>query len=313
MEKDRTLIFEKIKHLSSVEPMEGESFEKTLIRALEQMETRCKGFSEHEVELERRTKEILDVLIGYAQLQYDTKAAIDGNNQLLDGLAAGVNMLGEELKSSTVSSQEKDILLKEIHHRVKNNLQIISSLLNLQSDQIKDEFAKEKYRVSRDRIQSMALVHEKLYESDDLARIDFNEYVSSLARSLNNSYNPDLKRIALQVELDLNASERLFRIETAIPCGLILNELLSNAFKYAFPGDNSGTIKVVMRRNKRDGKLFYQMRVEDDGVGLPDELDVKNTESLGMQLVHMLSDQLGAGLTMNNGKGVCFELEFSEN
>lgn len=310
MEKQRAAILEKVRFLSAVTPADGETFEQTLLRGLEQMEKRCSSFSQHEEELENRTKEILNVLVHYAQLNYNAKATVEEKGSLIDGLAAGVNMMGEELKSSTISSHEKDILLKEIHHRVKNNLQIISSLLNLQSDQIKDEFAREKYKVSRDRIQSMALVHEKLYESENFERIDFAEYVDSLTRSLNNSYNPDMKRIAINVDMQLSNADRLFRIETAIPCGLILNELLSNCFKYAFPGNKKGRIDVLLNVSKKSGKTFHHIMVSDNGIGLPENMNVQTTESLGMQLVHMLADQLNAELKIENKNGVTFSFDF---
>ena len=159
------------------------------------------------------------------------------------------------------SLREKEALLREIHHRVKNNLQITSSLLRLQARQIDDERARALFDATQDRIRSMALVHEKLYQSTNLSRIDFAEYARGLVAEVSNSYGMDSARIQLVLDLE----PLRFEIDRAIPCGLILNELLSNAFKYAFPDDLKGSIEVSFK-TVCDGE--YVLHIADNGVGL---------------------------------------------
>ncbi len=204
----------------------------------------------------------------------------------------------------TASLREKEILLREIHHRVKNNLQIISALLHLQSDSVRDEESLSLFRVSQERIKAMALVHEKLYKSKDLASIDFGEYVENLTRHLALSYveNPD--RIVVKADADSFSLD----IEEAIPCGLIINELVSNALKHAFPGGCSGEITVSCHV---DGDCMVTIEVRDTGVGLPSELDLLDTETLGLQIVAMLVRQLRGTIEMKSENGASFMLTFN--
>jgi two-component sensor histidine kinase len=198
---------------------------------------------------------------------------------------------------------EKEVLLKEIHHRVKNNLQIISSLLNLQSDNIDLADPARTFRESQDRIRSMALVHEKLYRSGDVARIDFREYVESLTAGLYRSYFPgpgvrifaDVENVSLDIDL-------------AVSCGLIINELVSNALKYAFPEGRAGEIHVSLAG---DGDS-YTLTVSDDGVGLPPGLDFRDTPSLGLQLVNTLVGQLEGTIELDSAEGTRFKITFAE-
>jgi len=208
----------------------------------------------------------------------------------------------EKLKTSLV---EKEILLREIHHRVKNNLQIISSLLNLQSRHVKDEPALDMFHESRNRVRSMALVHEKLYKSDDLAKVDFCEYIRSLGRHLFMSYGIN----STEIDLDVSVRDVFLDINTSIPCGLIINELISNSLKHAFSGREQGKIRVVLQAEKNSK---YKLAVSDDGVGLPKGLDVTQTESLGLQLVTMLVEQLQGTLNIDNNKGTSFEIVFEK-
>jgi PAS domain S-box-containing protein len=203
------------------------------------------------------------------------------------------------------SLREKELLLQEIHHRVKNNLQVISSLLNLQSRHIQDPAILEILKESHNRVRSMALVHETLYQSGDLGRINVGEYVRRLATHLFSSYgvSPSLVRLAIQIE-DVE-----FGIDTAIPCGLFINELVSNALKHAFPGRRRGEICIELRREE-DGPFL--LKVSDDGVGLPPELDYQNTASLGLQLVTTLAAQLEGTLEYAGGSGTTFQLRFRE-
>jgi PAS domain S-box-containing protein len=199
------------------------------------------------------------------------------------------------------SLREKEVLLKEVHHRVKNNLQIISSLLNLQSKYIKDDQALEMFKESRNRIRSMTLIHEKLYRSKDLANIDVAEYIQNLSSNLFRSYSAG--RISLKTQVD----DILLGVDTAIPCGLIINELVSNSLKHAFP-DKQGEILVNLHRD--NGK--FTLIVRDDGVGFPEHVDFRNTDSLGLQLVCTLTDQLDGEIELNRGGGTEFRITFGE-
>jgi PAS domain S-box-containing protein len=200
---------------------------------------------------------------------------------------------------------EKDVLLKEVHHRVKNNMQVISSLLNLQSRRVKDPAVNEMFKESQRRIRSMALIHERLYRSSDLSRIEFSQYLRDLATHLFHSYQVDAARVQLKVE----AQEVHLNINTAIPCGLIVNELISNTLKHGFPEGRKGRLEIGLSAVPEDG---YAIRVEDDGVGFPEELDFRKTNTLGMQIVNTLVEQIGGRLELRRGPGTIFRLEFNE-
>jgi two-component sensor histidine kinase len=196
--------------------------------------------------------------------------------------------------------REKEVLLKEIHHRVKNNLQVTSSLLRLQSAHIKDPQARELFVESQHRIHSMALVHEKLYQAPDLARVDVRDYAHSLALLLCRAYGADPSRVTVTL-----ASERLLLgIDTAVPVGLILNELVSNCLKHAFADGRPGHIAITIA----DG-ASWSIAVADDGVGLPPTLDLDRIPSLGLQLVWTLADQLRGAIEVTRGDpGTTFTL-----
>ncbi len=201
------------------------------------------------------------------------------------------------------SLQEKEVLLKEIHHRVKNNLQIISSLLNLQANRVSDERTLQALGDSQARVRSMALIHEKLYQSQSLAEIDFGEYVRSLASDLFRSY----RRNFTAVQLDVQTDEVSLELDLAVSCGLILNELMTNALKYAFPDGRHGTISVELRATPA---RVVQLRVADNGVGIPADLDISRTKSLGLQLVNNLVAQLDGKLDLDRSAGTAFEVSF---
>jgi PAS domain S-box-containing protein len=203
----------------------------------------------------------------------------------------------------SVALAEKVVLLKEVHHRVKNNLQVICSLLDLQSDYIIDEQSRSSFRESQDRIRSMALVHERLYESQDFASIDFAEYIRDLSTRLFSSYQADPGRITLTVDVGGIA----MGIDKAVPCGLIINELVSNALKHAFPDNLSGEISVCFSLDDDD---WITLTVADTGVGIPTALDFKNTGTLGLQLVNMLTQQLNGQISMESTTGTAFTLRF---
>jgi len=214
------------------------------------------------------------------------------------------NLLEKRDKEMEVkqSLEEKEILLKEIHHRVKNNMQIISSLLNLQLNLEEEEKTKNILMESQGRIKSMAMVHEKLYQSTDLSHINFREYLENLSHDLFYSY-----AVPASINLVVEAENIYINIDTAIPLGLIVNELVSNSLKYAFP-DKKGTLKVEFHKIDQ----HYILKVADDGVGLPSELDIENTKTLGLKLVYSLSDQLDADLKLDTSHGTCFQIAFRE-
>lgn len=203
------------------------------------------------------------------------------------------------------SLKEKEVLLKEIHHRVKNNLQVISSLLNLQSRYPKRRTIHEMFLESQDRIKSMALVHERLYQSRDLARVDFAEYLPELTGHLLRSYGINSEDVVLRT----NVSNALFDLDTAIPCGLIINELVSNALKHAFPAGKKGEIRIELHLGN-DKK--FTLTVSDDGVGMPGDMDFRHTESLGLKLARTLTDQLGGTIELDRRHGTTFKISFAE-
>jgi PAS domain S-box-containing protein len=201
--------------------------------------------------------------------------------------------------------KEKDVLLGEVHHRVKNNLQIVHSLLDLQSSRITDRTALAMLRDSQNRIRSMGLIHQTLYQSKDFAKVDFSRFLDSLVPTLVGSYGVNPDRIALSVK----AEQVLFPINAAIPCGLIVNELISNALKHAFPGGRGGEIRVGLF-SEPDGATVV-LSVADDGVGIPDGVELGKTSTLGLQLVSLLSDQLSGKIAMRRSDPTEFVLSFA--
>lgn len=202
------------------------------------------------------------------------------------------------------SLKEKEVLLKEIHHRVKNNLQIVSSLLKLQASYIRDQEVVIMFTDSYNRVRSMALIHEKLYSSPDLGRIDPADYIQNLVTNLLNSYRGFQKNITSVVEVDSNPLD----IDTALPCGLIINELVSNSLKYAFPDpEKTGQISVFFKEERQQE---YLLKISDDGIGLPLEFEWEKTESLGLQLVWNLAEQLNGRIELDRSNGTEFLLRF---
>jgi PAS domain S-box-containing protein len=221
------------------------------------------------------------------------------------GIATIFDITGRKRAEEQVrdSLREKEILLHEIHHRVKNNLQIVSTLLDLQSDYIEDEQSRRYFRESQDRINSMALVHEALYRSPDLARIDFAVYLEGLTDHLFKSYVVDPKNVSLNCAI----GEVALGIDEAIPCGLIVNELVSNSLKHAFSQGRRGEIQVQCHSGE-DGLIH--LTVSDDGAGLPEGLDFMATRTLGLQLVTMLVKQLRGEIRVERDAGTTFVISF---
>jgi PAS domain S-box-containing protein len=228
----------------------------------------------------------------------------------------GPNFSGGYLIYSDISSRkrseeqtmasllEKETLLKEIHHRVKNNLQVVSSLLYLQSKSIKDENVAAIFKECQNRVKSISLIHEKLYQTKDLSRIDFDKYIKSLVSYLFKSFDVNPEQISLRIK-----SENIFMsTDTAIPCGLIINELITNSLKYAFPNGRKGMIGIDVTYHT-DNK--FTLIVQDNGIGLPDSIDVQHTESLGLLLVQSLVNQLDASIEIERTGGTKFKIIFS--
>ena len=201
--------------------------------------------------------------------------------------------------------QEKEVLLKEIHHRVKNNMQVMSSLLRLQSNYTNEAQTIEVLRESEHRVRSMALVHERLYQSSDLSGIPISDYVHDLVRHLAESYRSNNHRIVLDIQVD----DFTLDLDTAIPCGLILNELVSNAFKHAFPDGRNGEIHIELRGH--NNKLATLL-VRDDGVGIPEDVDTHQVKTLGLQLVTSLSKQVGGSVEFRSDHGTTVWLHISQ-
>jgi two-component sensor histidine kinase len=203
----------------------------------------------------------------------------------------------------TVALREKEVLLKEIHHRVKNNLQVICSLLNLQSDLIEDAPLRAHFHESEQRIQTMALIHETLYQVSDMASFHLAPYVQRLSDALLRAYGGEAGRVTLTTRL----VELTLPLDSAVPCGLILHELLSNALKHAFPDGRCGAITLDLRAEP-DQRVT--LRVADTGVGVPEGFDVRQSDSLGLQLVCALTEQLGGTLSVARHGGAAFTLTF---
>jgi len=210
----------------------------------------------------------------------------------------------EELLRAALA--EKTVLLKEIHHRVKNNLQIVCALLDLQSDSLPDEQSRVCFQYSQDRIRSMALVHEHLYRSRDFNSIDFADYIKNLAAYLLNSHASDHGRISLKV----NADSIVLGIDMSIPCGLIINELISNSLKHGFPDDRHGEVTIELSA-AADGWLT--LSVADTGVGFPPGIDIGNARTLGLRIVGMLVKQLRGRIEMRNDNGASCRVRFRDS
>ncbi|HEY9650590.1 MAG TPA: histidine kinase dimerization/phosphoacceptor domain -containing protein [Coleofasciculaceae cyanobacterium] len=225
----------------------------------------------------------------------------DGTPTEILGTAVDISdrkLAEEQLKASL---QEKDVLLNEIHHRVKNNLQIISSLLKMQERRVQDPQLALVLRDSQNRVASIALVHEKLYRSDNLAQINFGQYIFNLTGYLFYTYQVSSN----QIDLTIKADNIFLNLDIAIPCGLIVTELVSNALKYAFPDNQKGKIQVEFRTN-HDHTLCLVVR--DNGIGMPKDFDIETTESLGLTLVQQLVEQIEGKLKLERRRGTEFTI-----
>lgn len=241
---------------------------------------------------------VKDIEVGDVPIMYDNQFAV----QLVVRDITERKKLENKLKKSL---EEKDLMMKEIHHRVKNNLMVIQSLLHLQSRYIKDEDALNIFKESQNRAKSMALIHQRLYQSDDLKRIDFGDYARNLATDLfhTNATRPEL------IKLNIDVENLMVDVNMAIPLGLILNELLTNSLKHAFPDGRKGAIIVKFYK---DGSKFH-LSVDDDGIGIPKDLDYTKSKSLGLRLVNSLSEQIDAEVDVDRSNGTKFEIIFEDH
>jgi len=229
--------------------------------------------------------------------------------QLGSGLLVRALRYARERKRTELALQEslheKESLLREIHHRVKNNLQIISSLLRLQCERIDHPIARAALQDMQNRVHSMALIHELLYGSGNMAEVDLSIYLGSLCRKLFHTLAPADGTLQLQ----LNLAPVLMKINHAIPCGLLVNELVTNALKHAFPAGQQGEVRVDLQA-LADDPDGWRLRVADNGTGLPPGLDMDNLTTLGMKLITSLARQIGGRLTIGPGPGAVLEVEF---
>jgi len=229
---------------------------------------------------------------------------LDENGKLnrIAGVAEDITIKKQYEQRLESSLKEKEILLKEIHHRVKNNLQIISSLLNLQAKFVTDERTLEIFHEGRNRIKTMALIHEKLYGPKDFTRINFAEYLNELCSFLLSAYKFDSQKVFFKIDLQ----NVYLDMDQALTLGLIVNELVSNSLKYAFPNGLEGQIKISMKKNGSQNLL----RVYDNGIGIPPEIELGKTDTLGLQLVQMFAEQIGGEIELKRGKGTEYLINF---
>lgn len=229
-----------------------------------------------ELRVQQRTKELNENIM---KLQMENQKRIKAEANLQHSLA------------------EKETLLRELYHRTKNNMQVICSMISLMSEGIDNEFVKQTFKNLSNRIKSMALVHQKLYQAENLSQVNLKEYIEDLLDILVKSLNIDIKRIDLKLELQ----DVFILIDMAIPCGLVLNELITNALKHAFPGNSRGEISIRLFRDKNG---FINLFVEDNGIGIPDGVDLRNSPSMGMQNIFTLVEYQLRGeisYSVNNG------------
>lgn len=251
-----------------------------------------------ELRLRRKDGTVFHALVN-ATLLHDETGRIDR----IEGMLADISVLVQSKSDLQSALREKETLLKEIYHRVKNNLQVVSSLLSLQGRYLKDPEAITAFQDSQHRIRSMSMIHEILYRSDSLSRVDFVHYIRNLAQSLIGSQANYPGRIELRMDVEsVN-----FDLKTAIPLGLIVNELVSNALKHAFPQDRKGTIAIGLHHQVKDEFL---LSVRDDGVGLPRDIELGQSQSMGLQLVETLVGQLDGRIQLGPPPGADFRISF---
>ncbi len=230
-----------------------------------------------------------------------------GGKRFIQGIFRDISDRKRIEKQLKKSLKEKEILLRELYHRTKNNMQVISSLLNIQSAFIDDGRVSQIFRETQSRIRSISLVHDKLYQSEDLSMINLCDYIKDLADTLLKGYRLNSE----QISLEFDADDILTSIDNAIPCGLLINEIITNSIKYAFGYNGTGNIRVVIRSTEDSNT---ELRISDNGIGLPDGFDFNNTDTLGLKLVKKLvENQLRGTVDVISGKGTEFIIKFKNN
>ncbi len=226
------------------------------------------------------------------------------------GVFAAARDITERINAEEALVKIEKIRIKEIHHRIKNNLQVISSLLDLQAEKFEDENVIEAFKEGQNRVFSMSLIHEELYKGEGTDKLDFSAYIKKLAGNLFNTYNLNSENIRLNMDLKENA---FFNMDTAVPLGIIVNELISNSFKHAFIEDQRGEIRIELSREEieSDKSTNFILAVSDNGVGIPENIDIEDLESLGLQLVTTLVDQLDGELELKRKNGTEFTMRFA--
>jgi len=262
-----------------------------LITYLSKLET-----NQHLIIFEKANVFFEEILASFQMIATDFREAITLLNRRSLQFAGRIRALQD-------SVEVKEALLKEVYHRVKNNLQVVSSLLHLQAESTQEPSIKKVLMESSARVKSMALIHEMLYQTENLANIRMDSYIDSLFKYLFAIYAVDSNKVKLTADVD----EISMGIDTAIPCGLIIHELVSNALKHAFPENKSGEIKFSFK--KHDNNII--LIISDDGAGIPSQIDIKNTSSLGLRLILNLTKQLGGNIELENAKGTTFRLIFA--
>lgn len=252
---------------------------------------------EFEFRIQRPDKTIRTIL-SRASLLKENGQGIVG----IIAIAVDITLRAEFRDKLQSSLEEKEAMLKEIYHRVKNNLQVVSSLLYMQAKSIPDPTSRDLFLESSARVKSMALVHEMLYQSGNLACIEMHNYLQNLTKYLVEIYHVNISRIKLFIKSETVS----LGIDEAIPCSLIVNELISNAYKHAFPDEKPGQIQVRIERIKKN----ILLQVSDNGIGFPSQVDFNNTSTLGIQLVHALTKQLGGDIQLDTAHGTTFTLVF---
>lgn len=294
---------------ASVEKMNLEGTQSAVLNILE-------DFTDEKGRLEETQRAVFNVLEDFSEEKFRLEGTQSAMLNLLEDFdleKAKTEAVNKELSTNEErlrqTLNEKENLLKEIHHRVKNNLQIIHSMLNLQMSYVRDERAIELFKESKNRVYSIALIHERLYQSESLVKIDFPEYIRSLTSNLFLSYGVSERVIVPKIDIESVALD----IDTLIPCALIVTELISNSLKHAFPGlsprgDVKGEIRIELRRDSGDRLM---LTVGDNGAGIPEGLDIENSKSLGLKLVNVLVKQLRGTIQSVKGKaGTEFKITF---
>jgi PAS domain S-box-containing protein len=220
-------------------------------------------------------------------------------------------LAAERLARAITEKTAEDLRKKEIHHRIKNNLQVISSLLDLQAEKFEDEKVKEAFRESQNRVISMALIHEDLYKGEGTDTLDFSAYLQKLAENLFQTYSLSSKNVRMCMDLEENS---FFDMDTSVPLGIIVNELISNSLKYAFTENQEGRIRIQLCREEQNNEMhnsLFCLTVSDNGKGIPEDLELEDIESLGLQLVTTLVDRLDGQIELKRSHGTEFKITFN--